>query len=126
LLDNGLGSSSTIKGDWINNGTYTVSGTQTIIFAGTTQAISGTSTTVFSNLTINSGSTVTLNNNITVNTALSISGTLNPNESPAYVVSGTGTFTIAATGTIKVTTATMAGNYAISGAQTFTAGFAVD
>jgi hypothetical protein len=126
LLDNGTGSSSTIKGDWINNGTYTVSGAQTIAFAGTIQAISGTSTTAFSNLTINAGSTVTLNNNVTVNTALSISGTLNPNENPSYAISGTGSFTVGAAGTIKVTGATTADNYSLSGATSLTAGFTVD
>jgi hypothetical protein len=126
LLDNGLGSSSTIKGDWINNGTYTVSGAQTIVFGGTNQAISGTSVTAFANLTINAGSIVTLNNNITVTTALSISGTLNPNETPAYVVSGTGTLTLNATGTMKVTAATTGGNYTISGTTTLSAGCTID
>jgi len=66
-----------LKGDWINNGTYT-SGSNTTTFNGNTQLISGASLTAFNNLVVNPITSVTLtSNDIDVNGDLTLSsGTL--------------------------------------------------
>lgn len=53
-----------VKGDWVNNGTYTTSHSSSkAIFGGNSQLISGSSTTTFRDLVINVGSIVALGAN---------------------------------------------------------------
>ena len=73
LLINGNGTithtaySITVKGNWVNNGTYNATGTGcTVIFAGVAQSIQGSVVTTFRRLTINAGSVTTMNTNVTV------------------------------------------------------------
>lgn len=66
----------TIRGDLINNGTYTY-GTNKTIFDGVNQSVSGTSVTNFYDLTVSPTSTLTVNRSFTVNRNLVIeSGSL--------------------------------------------------
>jgi hypothetical protein len=66
----------TIRGDLINNGTYTY-GTNKTIFDGVNQSVSGTSVTNFYDLTASPTSTLTVNRSFTVNRNLVIeSGSL--------------------------------------------------
>ena len=61
-----------LKGNWVNNGTFTPTG-GTVLFGGTTQSMSGTTTlNAFNNLTIESGCTLT----ILANTNVTVTGTL--------------------------------------------------
>ncbi|MBN1158028.1 MAG: hypothetical protein JXA61_01495 [Bacteroidales bacterium] len=61
-----------LKGDFINNGTYTP-GTNTTTLNGTIQSIEGSTSTWFYDLVLNPFTSVTLDNNITVSNALTIS-----------------------------------------------------
>ncbi|MBN2480207.1 MAG: hypothetical protein JXB19_00580 [Bacteroidales bacterium] len=64
-----------VKGDFINNGTYTP-GTNTTTLNGDLQSIEGTTSTHFYNLVVNPSTSVTLANDITVDNTLTInSGT---------------------------------------------------
>ncbi len=105
----------TLSGSWTNSGTYNASvASAQVTFSGAAQTVTGATT--FKTVVINNGSTLTLASNITVNTSLSVSGTLDPTAS--YIVSGTGTMTVNATGIIKIKASTFAGNFSISGAIT--------
>src|SRR5689334_9246052 len=85
--------SISVKGNWINDGSYSATGSGcNVIFAGTAQSLQGSVVTTFRKLTINAGSVTTLNNNVTVSGSSSIctvKGTLNANESPTYKITGT-------------------------------------
>lgn len=127
LLINGNGTithpsySLTVKGNWINNGTYNATGTgSNVIFAGVTQALQGSVVTTFRKLTINAGSVTTLNTNVTVSGSSSrctVKGTLDPNESPTYKLTGT-TFNVNTNAVIKVKGAVFTDNYSNSGTVT--------
>lgn len=105
----------TLKGDWINTGTYTASvPTATVTFSGTAQTIIGTS--VFQRIRINAGSTLTLSNNITINDNLFVSGRVDPTQ--LYTISGTGTLTVNLGGILFVKAADFTTNYNLSGAIT--------
>lgn len=86
--------SHTVKGDWINNGSFT-SGTSTITLDGTiTQAIKGISSTSFNNLILSNTSFATIcSTNVAVNSALTISAGAILDPDPFAVISGTGTLT---------------------------------
>jgi fibronectin-binding autotransporter adhesin len=115
ILANTSSRTITLKGNWVNSGTYTATKTTAkLTFSGTAQSLTGV--TAFQSLTINSGCILTLSSNISIATIISISGTLDPTAS--YTVSGSGTMSVASSGTIKVHTATFAGNYTISGTVT--------
>jgi hypothetical protein len=117
----------TVKGDWINNGTYTTTSTSSKAnFAGTTQSIGGSVATTFRRLTIGAGATVTLNiaTSITVSTA--VNGTFIPAENATpYLVSGAGSLTVSATGILHVKASTFAANYSMT-SITLSAGSTVD
>jgi hypothetical protein len=116
----------TVKGDFVNNGTYTTTNTSShFTMAGTTQRISGSGIS-FRRLTINSGATVTSAVSFTVTVALSVSGSLLPAESTNPLISGAGTLGVTATGVLHVTGATFATNYNLTGTNTLSAGSTVD
>ncbi|MBW8687426.1 T9SS type A sorting domain-containing protein [Chitinophaga rhizophila] len=116
----------TVKGDFINNGTYTTTSTSSrVTMAGTTQSISGTGIS-FRRLTINSGATVTPAVSFPVTIALSVSGNLIPSESTTTLISGAGTLSVTATGVLHVRGATFASNYSLTGTNTLSAGSTVD
>ena len=123
----------TLSGNWSNSGAYAGnSAKSTVVFSGTTQSLGGSTVTSFRKLTINAGSIVTLNQNVTVYgtgnaNILTVNGTLNPNESPTYQVTGSGSdLTVASGGVLKVNASTFVGNYAQTGAFTFSAGSTVE
>ncbi|MEP7375153.1 MAG: hypothetical protein ABI675_17270 [Chitinophagaceae bacterium] len=122
-------SAFTVKGNWINNGTYNATGTGcSVVFAGTTQSLQGSVVTSFRKLTINAGSVTTLNTNVTVSGASSkttVIGTLDPNESPTYKLTGTA-FTVNANGVIKVKGALFTDNYNNSGTVTLSTNCTVE
>ena len=106
----------TVGGDWINNGSYSAnSNNSMVILNGTIQKLGGTSNTTFRKLRINSGSITTLTSNIAVNgngAQLTVAGTINPNESPSYILTtASGATTITSSGTLKVNATTFSGNY---------------
>lgn len=72
----GTSLSHTIKGDWINDGTFSYTTANTISFTGSVnQSIEGSSVTSFNNLTNSNSSTgLTLNANIIVTNVLTMSG----------------------------------------------------
>ena len=110
-----------VQGNWSNTGTFTPANGSGITFNGSAvQTINGT--TGFRKITVNTGSTVLLNGNTTVSSSLIVNGTLNPNESPAYTISGS--ITVGVAGILKVSAATLAGNY--SGSVILSAGSTVD
>ena len=115
-----------LTGNWSNSGTYVVTGTKTttVTFSGSTQSATGT--TAFRYLTVNSGSTLTLNAAISAVKIVTINGTLNPNESPTFTITGAGTLTVNAGGKILVKASTFAGNYALSGTITLNAASTVE
>ncbi|ACU62349.1 hypothetical protein [Chitinophaga pinensis] len=116
----------TVKGDFVNNGTYTTTSTSSkITMAGITQSISGSGIS-FRRLTINSGATVTPAVNFSVIVALSVSGNLVPPEGTTTLISGAGTLTVTATGVLHVKGATFATNYALTSTTTLSAGSTVD
>ncbi|MEO7047257.1 MAG: hypothetical protein ABI091_18290, partial [Ferruginibacter sp.] len=122
-------SSLTVKGNWINNGTYTTSNIASlVIFGGVSQTISGSSLTTFRNITINAGAFVTLGTNISVSggNSVIISGKLDPGQTPTYTVTSSVSLTVNNNGQINVNAATFAGNYNLSGAVTFSAGSIVN
>ena len=117
----------TVKGNWVNNGTYTfTSNNSKVTLGGTTQTIGGTATTAFRRLTIAAGATVTQNVNFSVAGIFSVAGNFIPSESTTPIVSGGGTTTVSSTGVLHVNATTFAGNYTISGSFTFSAGSTVD
>lgn len=75
-FNGGTSLSHTIKGDWINNGTFNYTTANTVSFNGVVnQSIEGSSTTSFYNLTnSNSSNGLTLNTNIVVTNVLAMSG----------------------------------------------------
>ena len=117
-----------VKGNWINSGTYNGTTTTVLVtFAGTTQSINGPVVTAFKKLTINSGSITTLNINTSVATTFTVSGTFIPAEvATPYIVSGAAATTIGSAGVLKVNAASYNGNYAVSGVITLTAGATVE
>lgn len=118
----------TVKGNWVNNGIYFTSGTNSrVTFAGTTQSISGTVSSTFRKVTVNAGSTVTLNINTSITTTFAVNGTFIPAENATpFVISGATTLAVGASGILKVNASTFAGNYAQSGTVTLSAGSTVD
>lgn len=123
------GVSLTVKGNWINNGAYTANNTgSNVIFAGVSQSIQGSVVTTFRKLTINAGSVTTLNTNVTVSGTSSrtlVKGTLDPNESPTYKLTGT-VFTVNANAVIIVKGALFTDNYSNSGTVTLNSNSIVD
>ena len=116
----------TLTGNWTNSGTYNASSASaSIVFAGTTQALVGNAA-AFQKLTINAGSTVTLYTNISVANILTVTGTLDPRESPTYVVSGAGKLTVNSGGYLFVKAATFPANYSLTGTKTINAACTVD
>ncbi|HWY38227.1 MAG TPA: hypothetical protein VNY73_06685, partial [Bacteroidia bacterium] len=102
----------TLKGNWSNSGTYTSTvSTAMVTFSGAAQSLAGATT--FQRVTINTGSTLTLANNIIVNNAIAVSGTFDPTA--AFTVSGTGTLTVNAGGSILVQAADFTTNYPLLG-----------
>ncbi|MCF6408019.1 T9SS type A sorting domain-containing protein [Chitinophaga filiformis] len=117
----------TVKGNWVNNGTYTITQNNAkVIMGGTSQTIGGTTATAFRRLTIASGAVVTLNANISVTSLFTVNGTFIPSESTNPIVSGAGNTSVDATGILHVNATTFAGNYTLSGTYTFLAGSTVD
>ena len=117
----------TLTGNWSNSGNYTASGSgSSVVFAGTAQTIGGSVSSSFIKLTINAANIVTLNSNISVSSSLIVSGILNTNESPTYIVSGTGTYTVNSGGTLKVNASTFGGNYSLSGTATISEGSIIE
>lgn len=99
----------TVKGDWLNSGTYTANSTKTTTkFGGVSQQIGGSSITTFRKLIINAGSNITLSNNIATLSYLYVYGIFNPLLNQ---VTGNKTINIYSGGTLKVAAATYAGNY---------------
>lgn len=135
LLINGNGTithtsaSLTVKGNWINHGTYNATATgSNVIFAGVAQALEGSVVTTFRKLTINAGSVTTLNTNVNVSGSSSkctVKGTLDPNESPTYKLTGTA-FTVNTNAVIKVKAAVFTDNYSNSGTVTLSSNSIVD
>lgn len=104
-------STLTVSGNWTNNGTYTYTANQTsTILTGSAAVLSGNST-AFRKLTINANAVVTANAALTYAAGLSLSGTLVPASTVQVGTSGN-TLTVTSTGTLKVTAATFATNYA--------------
>lgn len=105
----------TVKGNWINNGTYTTVNNSKTTLSGSTQSVSGTTATAFRRLTIGSGSTVTQNVNFSVSSTFTVNGNFIPAENATpYLVSGTGSIVVGATGVLHVKAATFNANYGIS------------
>ncbi len=108
------GATISLTGNWTNNGTYNANANKTTtIFSGVSQTIAGTNATTFRKLTVNSGSTVVLAQNVTASgtqSRLTISGTLNPGESPTYLVT-CNSITVNSGGIIHVKAGTFSGNY---------------
>jgi hypothetical protein len=121
------GSTISLTGNWLKSGTYSTSSNKsTVIFSGVSQTLGGTSSTTFRKLTINSGSTVTLAQNVTVSgtqSRFTVSGTVNPGESPTYLVTA-GSITVNSGGIIHVKATTFGGNY--SSTPTLNAGSTVE
>lgn len=118
----------TVKGNWINNGSYTGTSTSSrVTMGGTTQNISGSVATPFRRLTVAAGSTTTLNQNCSITTALSVSGILTAAETATpFAITGLGTTSVTATGTLQVTAPTFAANYGLTGTTTLSAGSTVE
>ncbi|PWV56616.1 hypothetical protein [Chitinophaga sp. S165] len=117
----------TVKGDWVNNGTYTTTSTSSkVTFGGTTQSIGGAVATAFRRLTISASATVTLNIATSVSVAFAVNGTFIPAENASpFLVSGAGTLAVSATGVLHVKASTFAANYAAT-TITLSAGSTVD
>lgn len=122
------GTTLSVKGNWVNNGTYGFTSTSAIVtFSGTTQSLGGSNTTAFRKLTISAGSTTTLNRNISVASTFTVSGIFIPAENVTpYVVSGAGPMTVGASGQLKVNAATFNANYSLTGTITLSAGSVVE
>ncbi|MBC9930578.1 hypothetical protein [Chitinophaga qingshengii] len=122
------GTSLTVKGDWTNGGTYTSTNNNAkVIFAGITQAIGGTATTTFRKLDIAIGSVTTQKVNITVSGAFSVEGTFIPADlATPVVVSGNAGLSMLDGAVLQVNAATLAGNYALTGAVTLSPGSIVN
>jgi hypothetical protein len=121
-------STMTVKGNWVNNGTYTTgSNSSKIVFGGTSQLISGSSLTTFRKVTINTASTVTLGTNLSINgqgAYLDINGTLDPGQSPTYILTAAAAFRVYSLGKIRVNAGTFPENYV--GTVTLSAGSTVE
>ena len=109
-----------VKGDFINNGTFTA-GTSTVLMNGTgAQAILGNVPTTFNNLTINNSAGITLSTNETVAGTLTLTSGL--------ITTGSNTLTIGASGNISDANAThyingkLAHIYSATGSKTFPVG----
>lgn len=112
ILQNNVNRIITVKGNWINNGTYSATANNTsITFSGTSQTISGTNT--FRAITINNGTTVILGNNISITTTLTVNGTLDPTAN--YNANGAANMTVSSSGALLVKAATFGANYAMTG-----------
>jgi hypothetical protein len=114
---NHSGKNISLTGNWSNSGSYSPNGGASVSFNGTTESISGP--TSFRKLNINAGSTTSLNASISANNQLYVNGVLNPGEAPTFSVSGSGKLSVDASGTIYVKASTFAGNYNLTGVQTF-------
>ena len=115
----------TLTGNWTNAGTYNATANgATVAFSGVSAFLSGATT--FKKLTINAGSATALTTNITVGNLLTVTGTLDPGLSPTFSVAGGGKLTVSSGGSLLVRAATFAGNYALTGTKTFSAGSTVD
>ncbi|MBI5214479.1 MAG: hypothetical protein HY960_01865, partial [Ignavibacteriae bacterium] len=113
-----------LTGNWVNSGTFTASNNNAEVrFAGALQSLTGV--TAFRKLTVNVGSTLTLHANISHTRTLSVSGTINPNESPTYTISGAGALTLQSGGKLLVKASTFVGNYN-DGTKTFSSGSIVE
>ena len=124
-ITHNTGTTIPVTGNWTNSGSYLgTSKNSTVAFAGTTQATFGTTT--FKNLDVNAGSILTLNAAISVASALTVNGTLDPNESPTFAVSGAEDLTVNAGGKILVKGTTFVSNYALSGTITLNAASTVE
>jgi hypothetical protein len=115
-----------LKGNWINNGTYTTyfNGSR-IICNGTSQAFAGTSPSVFRRLTINAGSMISLQTDISVTgtgSILAVYGEVDPGMSPTYKISSTGPSRIYTDGRLKINAATFNANYDFTGSVTWYSG----
>lgn len=102
---NGSTRTLTVRGNWIDNGTYT-SGTSTVVFNGSSQSISRASGESFNNATVNSTGSVSLSNNVTVGGAFALTqGTLavgsNTLTLNGTVNSTSGILTSASAGTVN-------------------------
>jgi len=119
------GVSLSLTGNWVNNGSYSATSTNSnVLFAGTSQLLQGSNVTTFRKLTVNAGSTTTLNTNVTLSgssATLYVKGTLNPNESPTYKITGVA-MTTYVNAITKIKGSTFADNYAMSGTVTFNSG----
>jgi len=119
------GVSLSLTGNWINNGSYSATSTNSnVLFAGTAQSLQGSNVTTFRKLTVNAGSTTTLNTNVTLSGASStlyVKGTLDPGDSPTYKITGLA-MTTYINAKLKIKGATFADNYTMSGTVTFNAG----
>ena len=98
--------SISLKGDWINNGTFT-SNTSTINMNGTTgQNITGSSSTIFNNLTINN--TISGNGGVTVLTNSTVTGLLTLTD--GHLISpASGRMTLGSSATVSPSNATGSG-----------------
>ncbi len=107
-------STLSLTGSWTNNNSYIFSNNNALVlFSGVSQSINGTSVTTFRKLTVNAGSTLTMNINFATNNIFTVNGTINPNNSPSYVVSPS-TMTLNSGGKLLVYAATFAGNYTVN------------
>jgi hypothetical protein len=97
-----------LGGNWMNKGSYVVSGNNSQIeFNGTTELLDGV--TDFRNLTVDFGSTLIATADISISRTFNVNGTFNP---ASFKVSHTGkTFSIGASGVLIVNQSTFEENY---------------
>ncbi len=69
---NGNGKTLRLKGDWINDGTYTASGGSVAFNGSAAQQLGGLTVTTFGTLTLNNAAGVTLGNDATVDASLAL------------------------------------------------------
>ncbi len=97
-----------ITGNWVNNGSFSASGAQTVSYTGTgSPTIGGSATTTFNNLTINkSGGTATANADFTVTSVFTIQAGTFAGSARTITLAGSGT-PLVVTGTFTVNTSTI-------------------
>ncbi len=111
---------TSLLGDLIVNGTYTVPATlgNVLVFGGPAESISGTGTFNAQAIVVGDNSTVILNRSIDVGTSLNVYGKMNFNT---FHVTGAGTFNSRAAGTAPSAAGSLvSGSYQISGIPTLT------
>ncbi len=115
----------TYAGNFTMNGTLTNStGTQVYTFTGTGKSIGGSGSITLETWNISSGASITLSQNVAIDAGFlgTVSGTLNCG---AYVVSGSGDFTLASGGTLGIgsadgiTSSAASGNIQVTGTRTY-------